>query len=128
MTVSKDETRNVITDVTLAPLQWSWMRRQILDRPQWVAKMVGIEQIGWLNDLPKPTISPKLAEVGTLYIEKPKITPNRKAKAKIFWREFCECVEVEALGDIAQERIVKYHDMVREAGGSPAYTAFASHT
>jgi integrase len=121
LTISKKDGAHVVTDVTLTPHQWSWLRRQIVDRPVWVAQMVGIEQIGYLSDIPKPTISPSLDEVGQLYIDKPKLTPNWKAKAKIFWREFTDCVQVETLREITQEKVVDYFDMVIEAGGSPTY-------
>jgi hypothetical protein len=43
---------------------WPWLRRQIIERPKWVAEQVGIEQIGYLTDLAKPTPSPTLEEVG----------------------------------------------------------------
>lgn len=121
MTVTRDTALNVVTDVSLRSEQWAWLREQIIDRPQWVAKMVGIEQIGYLQDIPKPTPSPTLEEVGQLYITKPKITPNWKAKAKIFWREFSECVGVQTLRQIEQEHVVDYADIVLERGESPTY-------
>lgn len=121
MTVKRDNALNVVTDPSLRAEQWTWLRQQILDRPQWVAKMVGIEQVGYLQDLPKPTPSPTLEEVGQLYINKPKLSANWKAKAKIFWREFCECVRVQTLRQIEQEHVIDYADLVLERGESPTY-------
>jgi hypothetical protein len=45
---------------------WAWVREQILTRPQYVAQMTGIEQIGYLTDLVKLEPSPGLEEVGNL--------------------------------------------------------------
>jgi hypothetical protein len=36
---------------------WAWCRQQILAEPKRAARMLGIEQIGYLADLAKPTIS-----------------------------------------------------------------------
>src|SRR5688500_1140810 len=39
---------------------WAWLRQQIITRPKWVAERVGIEQIGYLQDLKEPKPSPTL--------------------------------------------------------------------
>jgi integrase len=111
----------IVTDPTLRPEQWGWLRAQLADRPKWVAEMVGVEQIGYLQDIQKPTPSPTLEEVGKLYIDNPKISANWKSKATLFWQEFRDAVDVKTLREITQEHIVGYSDDVTEAAVSPTY-------
>lgn len=106
---------------TNADAFWPWLRRLILTNPQQVAQNTGIEQIGYLADLPKPTPSPTLDEVGKLYFTHAKISENWKAKSVLFWREFVEAVEVAKLRDLTQEQVVEYADSVHEAAQTPTY-------
>jgi integrase len=110
-----------VADHTLGKEQWHWLRRQIVSRPKWVAEMVGIEQIGYLAELPKPTPSPSLEEVGKLCLERAKISSNWRAKCKQFWAEFRKSVDVVKLRELTQEHVVEYGDMILDAGETPTY-------
>lgn len=94
---------------------WAHLRDEIIRRPQYVAQMTGIEQIGYLSDLPKPTPSPTLNEVGLLYFTKNVLSPNWKRKCEAYWEEFVQFVEVAKLRDLPQEKLTEYYDMVTEA-------------
>ncbi len=72
---------------------WAWFREQILTRPKWVAERVGIEQIGYLTDVKRPTLSPKLTDLGELYAEKPDLSSNEASRSRLFWKEFCKAVD-----------------------------------
>jgi len=100
---------------------WSWVRQQILNRPLHVAQMTGIEQISYLADLAKPTASPTLDEVGSLYLDHAKISQNWHAKCKLFWQEFCDAVEIRKLRELTQDHVVEYADMIQEAAETPTY-------
>jgi integrase len=100
---------------------WAVVRHEILTRPQYVAQQTGIEQIGYLTDLPKPTPSPSLDDVGKLYLDHAKISDNWRAKCRQFWREFTEAVEVVKLREITQEHVVEYADLIHAAAGTPTY-------
>jgi integrase len=100
---------------------WSWFREQILVQPQYVARMTGIEQIGYLSALPKPVPSPTLREVGELYFERAAISANWKSKCRSFWDEFRECVGVSTLRALEQEHLVGYFDQVTEAAQTPTH-------
>jgi integrase len=91
LTPAADGRGGIVTDSTLRPEQWQWLRAQLADRPKWVAEMVGVEQIGYLQDVQKPTPSPTLEAVG------------------------------KTLREITQEHIVDYSDVVAEAAVSPTY-------
>src|SRR5687768_8470753 len=111
----------VISDHTLSEPQWQWLRQQLIARPKWVAQMVGIEQVGYLSDLPKPTPSPTLEEVGQLYLGRAKVSSNWRAKCKQYWAEFRNSVAVTKLREITQEHIVDYGDMILDAAETPTY-------
>lgn len=64
------------------PLIWAWVRQQIMERPRYVAQQVGIEEIGWLDQLPKPTPLPTLDEVGKFYHDRAQITEDWRDKSK----------------------------------------------
>jgi len=106
--------------ITEGPL-WSWVREQILTRPQYVAQMTGIEQIGYLADLPKPSASPTLQEVGDLYIEHARIGDNWRAKCRLFWQEFRDCVAATTLRALTQENLVEYYDAITQAAHTPTF-------
>ena len=105
---------------------WAHVRDEIVRRPQYVAQMTGIEQIGYLSDIAKPLPSPTLREVGDLYFTKKVLSPNWRGKSTAFWDEFLRFVEVTKLREMTQEHIVGYGDMVCEAavGGArkPTFT------
>jgi hypothetical protein len=61
---------------------WAKVREEILARPKYVAEMTGIEQIGYLEKLKKPTPSPTLAEIGTLYHDKASITRGARRASR----------------------------------------------
>lgn len=87
---------------------WGWFREQILTRPKYVAERVGIEQIGYLTDVKRPTVSPKLDELGELYAVKPGLSSNEASRSRLFWKEFCKAVAVETIRDITHDHIVNY--------------------
>lgn len=96
------------------PALWAYVRDEIIARPKYVAEQVGIEQIGYLADLPKPTPSPTLEQVGELFFKK-NISDNWMAKCKIYWQEFQNQVEVKTLRELNQEHLLDYEEMVMEA-------------
>jgi integrase len=100
---------------------WAWLRTQIIERPKYVAKMVGIEQIGYLESLPKPTPSPTLDEVGKLYHERAKITDHWRTMSGKYWDEFVGMVGVTTLREVTQDVVVNYYDSILALDQSPTY-------
>lgn len=100
---------------------WAYFRQQLIDRPKYVADRVGIEQLAYLADIPKPTPSPSLKNVGDLYFEKSKLSADWRSKCKSFWKEFSDSVEVKTLREVNQEHLLEYHDLIIDASKSPAH-------
>ena len=83
--------------------------------------MTGIEQIGYLADLPKPKPSPTLKEVGELYFSKSKVSDHWRVKSRLFWGEFYDSVEVTKLREVTQEHVADYKADVLDAPPSTTY-------
>jgi integrase len=110
---------HVVTDDTLTPRQWTWLREKFLTEPKWVAQKIGIEQLGWLPDLKKPTRSPTLKELGDVYVAKPGLSINEVSRSKLFWREFSKAVGVDTVGDLTHEHVGRYEAVVQGAKYAP---------
>jgi integrase len=95
---------------------WNWFREQILTRPQYVAQMTGIEQIGWLTDVKRPTISPELDMIGEMYAKKPGLSDNEASRSRLFWKEFTKAIGVGRVRDITHEHVAAYEKVITESG------------
>ncbi|MDB5295633.1 MAG: Tyrosine recombinase XerC [Phycisphaerales bacterium] len=98
---------------------WATVRQLILERPKHVAQMTGIEQIGYLADLPRPTPSPALAEVGELYAARPNLSPNEAGRSRLFWREFVQATGAATVRDVDHDAVARYEAAVARAGLAP---------
>ena len=109
----------LVSDDVLRPEQWAWLHAQILNRPQWVAERVGIEQIGYLQDVPKPTPSLTLVEVGKAYFTRNDVSPKELQKCESAWKEFRRVTGADTLKDILPEMVAKYGQVVNKLGLAP---------
>jgi len=98
---------------------WGFVRRMILEKPQLVAEKTGIEQIGYLSELRKPTVSPALESLGDLYAAKPSLSSNEASRSKLFWKEFCKAVGVETVKEINHTNIAAYETVVQGGKYAP---------
>ncbi|MDB5296516.1 MAG: Phage integrase family protein [Phycisphaerales bacterium] len=112
---------SAISKMVPEPMLWAWFRQQMIERPKYAAQQTGIEQLGYLADLPKPTPSPTLDEVGNLYFDRAKITDHWRTKSRLFWEEFSDSVDVRTLREVTQEKVADYKADVLEAPPSPTY-------
>lgn len=106
-------------DTVDAAAFWQWLREMIITKPKFVAKMTGIEEIGFLTRLQKPMESPKLEEIGNLYTDKPGLSSNEVSRSKLFWAEFVSVVGIERLEDLNHEHIVHYEAAVLKGEYAP---------
>lgn len=101
-----------VADEHLSSKQWGWLRKQIFDRPKWVAQKIGIEQIGWLTDMQRPTDSPKLADIIKLYAAKPHLRTEEETRYRRFWDEFTKAVGVMTVREITHEHVERYEQHI----------------
>jgi len=98
---------------------WAHVRKEIIERPLWVAEQVGIEQIGYLLDLPKPEPLPTFDELKKVWTTYAKCATNQRQKVVRAWDDFVETTGIENLRAITPQLVVSYQDDVyaRELSG-----------
>lgn len=109
-----DGTKGVwaVSDETLSPKQWAWLRRQIIERPKWVAERVGIEKIGYLRDVQEPVPPPSLAALERTWDEHFTSSPEQKRKCRAAFDDFREVTGIKGIEEIEPEVVVAYRDAV----------------
>lgn len=108
-----------VSDANLSPAQWAWLRGKLLTEPKWVALQVGLEKIGWYQDLQKPAESPKLSDLIDLYVAKPGMSTNEVSRSKLFWTEFTKAVGIERIREITHEHVAAYEKVVSSGKYAP---------
>jgi integrase len=98
---------------------WATVRQLILEKPKYVALMTGIEQIGYLADLPKPAPSPTLQEVGELYAKRVGLSPNEAGRSKLFWKEFVTATGLSTVREIDRDAVARYEAAVNGGDLAP---------
>ena len=108
-----------ISDETLSPEQWRWLRKQLVRNRKWVAERVGVEQIGWLPNLVKPALSPTLDELIECYAAKQGITREEVTRCRHFWKEFTDIIGLKTIGELEHEHIERYEAKVADMDLAP---------
>lgn len=104
---------------------WSYVREQLISRPHWVAERVGIAEVARLGDLPKPTPSPKLADLGELFQAKSTVERAYRRRVELAWTDFekfCKKQDVTTVRLLTADITADYSDDVNGRGFSPKYT------
>ena len=92
---------------------FAWFREQLLTRPAYVAERTGIEQLGYLQELAKPSPSLTLKQVEHIYFgRKRKLSATRERDQRRYWKEFTLVVAVRSIREITAEHIEEFHDHV----------------
>lgn len=94
-------------------LLWPWLRKQLIERPEYVALKVGIPELARLSDIPVPLASPTLKSIGQLYQDKSGCKQKQKRQAQLFWQDFekwMNCHGVTALRQLTTQLVAEYGD------------------
>lgn len=100
---------------------WAKLRVFIIRKPLLAAKKLGIPEIAYIQDLPRPELSPSLDNIGKLYFDKAGITEHERRKSRLFWDEFKKMVGIETVRELSADRVAEYHDAIRNADQSQTY-------
>jgi integrase len=103
---------HVVTDETLTSNQWAWLRRQIIERPKWVAERLAIEEIAYLRDIKEPTPLPSFATLRAVWDQHFDSSPEQKRKCPRAFKDFCKVTGIARLEEITPETVVTYRDAV----------------
>lgn len=98
-------------------LAWAWLREELYERPEYVAKQVGIPEIAYLTELKKPEPSLTLREIGKLYHDKADVQSKQRRQIQLFWddfRKFMERHEVETLRQLTTAAVAEYGDFAKD--------------
>ena len=101
-----------VRDDQLSPAQWAWLRRQIIDRPKWVAERVGIEKMAYLRDVEEPEPVPSFEELGQTWQRHFNSSPEQKRKCPIAFDDFRAVTQIASIEDIKPNVVVTYRDAV----------------
>ena len=99
---NSDGSVTVCTDEVFdRPEYWAWLRQQIVDRRKWVAQRVGIEQIGYLDDVKPPERRLSLASAKQTYLDfAGQVSAEERQRVTRSWDEFSNIVSVDNVADI----------------------------
>jgi len=92
---------------------WAWLREQLIDRPEFIAKQVGIPELARLADLPQPEASPTLKSLGKLYQEHSEAKPKQVRQVTLFWSRFQQWMaeqDVKTLNQLTPALLAAYGD------------------
>lgn len=98
---------------------WAYVREELLDRPAWVAKMVGIPELANLAhmDLPKPPL--KLNALLEIYQTHADVKADTKREAGKTFEDFMAITGAKTLADLTTETLSLYRDTIKQRVSSP---------
>lgn len=93
-------------------IAWRMIGEEIRRRPQWTAKMSGIEQLGYFMDLKPPQPLPSLDELEAVWKQHATCGDPQKKKVLRAWRDFRATTGISDLRDIKPEVVVQFSDEI----------------
>lgn len=101
-----------VSDDTLSPKQWAYVRKMIIDRPKWAAERIGIEKIAYLREVKEPVPLPTFPMLKRLWEEHFNRSPEQKRKCAQAFEDFINTTGIKQLDDITPETVVAFRDAV----------------
>lgn len=97
------------------------VRRDILERSEWLARVTGIEWLAW-HDHQKPVKADTLADMGEAYLKHSKLSANELSRSKCHWAEFCKVakgMDITTVDGVNHELAHKYEAYIEGQGLAP---------
>ena len=98
---------------------WAWVRQQLINQPEYVAKMTGIPEVAGLRYLPLPKAPIKLAELFTVYESRNGGKDETKAATRRIWDLFIKHTEAVVLDDLTTAKLQAYVDTIEKSVTAP---------
>ncbi|MCL2648822.1 MAG: site-specific integrase [Phycisphaerales bacterium] len=103
---------------------WAWVREQLINRPEYVAKMTGIPEIARLRYLPLPKPPITLEELFTAYTQKNGSTRETKETARRVWGRFVKFMDARTTNDLTTEKLQLFAAHTEKTIDAPATRKF----
>jgi len=104
---------------TQAAAFWAWLREMLLTNGEYLARMTGVQQLAWLDQVDRPADSPRLDDLIKIYAAKPGVSAEEIARVRRIWKEFTKCVGVETVREIRHAHAEAYEAKISTLGLSP---------
>lgn len=95
---------------------FSFVAQQIKARPLYAAKMLGIEQIGYLDKIVAPADLPTLDEIEQLWKDKNNVSDQQASKVTKAWKMFRQLTQIRSIKDITEIVATDYADAIYKEG------------
>lgn len=92
---------------------WPWLRKMLLDQPEWIAKKTGIPALANLRNWDAPQNPLKLDALGRLYQEHADVAAGTRRHVLRAWADFMDRVGVQTLPEVTTEKLTAYRTEVR---------------
>jgi len=99
---------------------WNTLRELLIERPKFVAEMVGIPQLASLADFPMPKQSLKLSAILESYQKHNHSGKGTKQQASNIFNDFLEHTTAKTLADLTTEKLIAYRVHIHATVNSPS--------
>ena len=103
---------------------WPWLRKLLVDHPEYVARMTGLPEVAGLRHLNIPGEPLKLSAILTAYLTHNGGKPATKAATKRTWEHFITQTAATTLDDLTVERLLDYRKATETDVPSPRTRKF----
>jgi len=98
----------VVKPQTKAEDYWPWLREQLIERPEYIAKMTGIPEVANLRHLPIPKASLTIAKIIEAYERDNPSTAATKRRVVATFRRLAKFAGARTLDDLTQEKLTAW--------------------
>jgi integrase len=94
---------------------WPWLRDQLVARPEYVARMIGIPEVAGLKYLALPRPALKVEAIIDNYRKHSPATSKGKERAEAIFRRLIEHSGAKSLDDLTHEALMAWRDAVESS-------------
>jgi integrase len=97
---------------------WEYAAKEIIEKPQWVAKKTRIEWLAYGTSLKPPEKLPTCAELRKLWETHAKCSIENMKQVRTAWDHFVDATGAQNLRDITPQLAIDYSDVLHASGYS----------
>lgn len=105
-----------VKDHTLSKEQWTWLNKQLVQRPKWVAEQAGLTNLAYIHDRKPPAPLPSFWELAGIWEKHFQSSAEQKRKCSAAFDNFRDTTGIKELSELTPDVVVKYRDDVYGRG------------